>query len=89
MASQSCGCLVRLGVIARRFGWTIPFKSNYFVHPSLELAPLFTGTRERSSCHGEVGTKGCNFTEMNHSIKADTAAGLLCFLPFFLFVYNF
>ena len=59
----------------------------YFVHPSLELAPLFTGTQERSSYHGEVGIKVRNFTEVNHSIKADVAAGLTCFLPFFLFVY--
>ena len=26
-----------------RFGWTISYKSLYFVHPSLELVPLFTG----------------------------------------------
>ena len=89
MVSQSYGSLVWLGVIARRFGWTIPYKSMYFVHPSPELAPLFTGTQERSSCHGEVGIKGRDFTKVNHSIKADIAAGLLCFLPFFLFVYNF
>ena len=31
-----------------RFGWTISYKSLYFVHPSLELVPLFTGMRERS-----------------------------------------
>ena len=31
-----------------RLGWTISFKSLYFVHPSLELLPLFTGMRERS-----------------------------------------
>lgn len=77
LASRSCGSLVWLGLIARRFGWTIPYKSVYFVHPSLELALLLTGTRERSSCHGEVGTKGRNFTEMNHSIKADIVAGLI------------
>ena len=77
MVSQSYGCLVWLGVIARRFGWTIPYKSMYFVQPSLELAPLFTGTQERSSCHGEVGIKGRDFTKVNHSIKADIAAGLI------------
>ena len=77
MASQSYGCLVQLGVIARRFGWTIPYKSMYFVQPSLELAPLFTGTQERSSCHGEVGIKGWDLTKVNHSIKADIAAGLI------------
>ena len=49
----------------------------YFVQPSLELAPLFTGTQERSSCHGEVGIKGWDFTKLNHSIKADIAAGLI------------
>lgn len=76
MASQSYGCLVQLGVIARRFGSTIPYKSVYFVHPSPELAPLFTGTQERSSCHGEVGIKGRD-TKVNHSIKADIAAGLI------------
>ena len=31
-----------------RLGWTISYKSLYFVHPSLELVPLFTGMRERS-----------------------------------------
>ena len=31
-----------------RFGWTISYKSLYFVQPSLGLVPLFTGTRERS-----------------------------------------
>ena len=30
-------------------GWTISYKSLYFVHPSLELVPLFTGMRERST----------------------------------------
>ena len=30
-----------------------------------------------SSCHGEVGIKGRDFTEVNHSIKADIAAGLI------------
>ena len=49
----------------------------YFVQPSLELAPLFTGTQERSSCHGEVGIKGRDFTKVNHSIKGDIAAGLI------------
>ena len=83
MASQICGCLVWLGVIVRRFGWTIPYKSMYFVQLSLELAPLFTGTQDRSSCHGEVGIKVRDFTEVNHSIKADVATGLTCFYPFF------
>ena len=32
-----------------RLGWTISYKSLYFVHPSLELVPLFTGMRERST----------------------------------------
>lgn len=49
----------------------------YFVQLSLVLAPLFTGTQERSSCHGEVGIKGRDFTKVNHSIKADIAAGLI------------
>ena len=31
-----------------RLGWTISYKSLYFVHPSLELVPLFKGMRERS-----------------------------------------
>ena len=31
-----------------RLGWTVSYKSLYFVHPSLELVPLFTGMRERS-----------------------------------------
>ena len=31
-----------------RLGWTISYKSLYFVHPSLELMHLFTGMRERS-----------------------------------------
>ena len=31
-----------------RLGWTISYKSLYFVHPSLELMPLFTEMRERS-----------------------------------------
>ena len=31
-----------------RLGWTISYKSLYFVHPSLEWVPLFTGMRERS-----------------------------------------
>ena len=31
-----------------RLGWTISYKSLYFVLPSLELVPLFTGMRERS-----------------------------------------
>ena len=31
-----------------RLGWTISYKSLYFVHPSLELVHLFTGMRERS-----------------------------------------
>ena len=35
-----------------RLGWTISYKSLYFVHPSLELVPLFTGMRERS-IHGQ------------------------------------
>ena len=56
---------------------------NVFCPPSLELALLFTGTRERSSCHGEVGIKGRDFTKVHHSIKADIAAGLLGFYPFF------
>lgn len=56
----------------------------YFVHPSLELVPLFTGTQERSSGHGEVGIKGRDFTEVNHSNTADITAGLICFLAFFL-----
>ena len=32
-----------------RLGWTISYKSLYFVHPSLDLIPLFTGMRERSA----------------------------------------
>ena len=31
-----------------RLGWTISYKSLYFVHPSLELVRLFTGMQERS-----------------------------------------
>ena len=31
-----------------RLGWTISYKSLYFVHWSLELVPLFTGMWERS-----------------------------------------
>ena len=27
-------------------GWTFSYKSLYFVHPSLDLVPLFTGTKE-------------------------------------------
>ena len=33
-----------------RLGRTISYKSLYFVCPSLELVPLFTGMRERSIC---------------------------------------
>ena len=33
----------------KRLGWTISYKPLYFVHPSLELVPLFTGIRERST----------------------------------------
>ena len=32
----------------RSSGWRISYQSLYFVHPSLELVPLFTGMRERS-----------------------------------------
>ena len=32
-----------------RLGWTISYKSLYFVHPCLDLMPLFTGMRERST----------------------------------------
>ena len=32
-----------------RRGWTISYKSLYFVHPCLDLMPLFTGMRERST----------------------------------------
>ena len=40
----------RLGSV----GWTISYKSLYFVHPSLELVPLLTGMRERSiTCASE------------------------------------
>ena len=31
-----------------RLGWTISYKSLYFVHPSLELLPLLRGMRKRS-----------------------------------------
>ena len=31
-----------------RLGWTVSYKSLYFVHPSLDLVPLFTRMRERS-----------------------------------------
>ena len=34
-------------VMRMRLGWTISYKSLYFVHPSLELVPLFKGMRER------------------------------------------
>ena len=34
--------------IRMRLGRTISSKSLYFVNPSLELVPLFTGMRERS-----------------------------------------
>ena len=27
-------------------GWTFSYKSLYFVHPSLDLVPLFTGMQE-------------------------------------------
>ena len=27
-------------------GWTLSYKLLYFVHPSLDLVPLFTGTKE-------------------------------------------
>ena len=39
-----------------RLGWTISYKSLYFVHPSLELVPLFTGMRERSIKVGSTTT---------------------------------
>ena len=32
-----------------KLGWTISYKSLYFVHPSLELVPFFTGMCERST----------------------------------------
>ena len=32
-----------------RLGWTISYKSLYFVHPCLDLMPLFTGMRERTT----------------------------------------
>lgn len=57
------------------FSWGSLLGDRQF-HPSPELAPLFTGTQERSSCHGEVGIKGRD-TKVNHSIKADIAAGLI------------
>ena len=34
-----------------RLGWIVSYKSLYFVHPSLELVPLFTGMQERSINH--------------------------------------
>ena len=33
-----------------RLGWTISYKSLCFVHPCLELVPLFTVIRDRSIC---------------------------------------
>ena len=43
-----------------RLGWTISYKSMYFVPPSLELVPLLTGMRERS-IETEEGTKAAKF----------------------------
>ena len=37
-----------------RLGWTISYKSLYFVHPSLNLIPLFTGMRKRSIAEESV-----------------------------------
>ena len=37
-----------------KLGWTISYKSLYFVHPSLELVPLLTGMRKRSIMYGEI-----------------------------------
>ena len=33
-----------------RLRWTVSYKSLYFVHPGLELVPLFTGMRENRKC---------------------------------------
>ena len=37
-----------------RLGWTISYKSPYFVHLSFELVPLFTEMRERSTSYGRT-----------------------------------
>ena len=33
--------------VRSRLGWTISYKSLYFVYPSLNLMSLFTGMRDR------------------------------------------
>ena len=38
--------------VRTRLGWTISYKSLYFVHPSLELVPLFTGVWKKSVMYG-------------------------------------
>ena len=43
-----------------RLGWTISYKSLYFVHPSLNLMPLFTGMRKRSIA---IFSWGCSVGE--------------------------
>ena len=37
-----------------RLGWTNSYKSLYFVHPSLNMIPLFTGMRKRSIAEESV-----------------------------------
>ena len=49
-----------------RLGWTVSYKSLYFVHPSLELVPLFTGMRERSI---PKNSKAFKFKEEFKSLK--------------------
>ena len=49
--SLGAKCWVRGGVGGQFRGsgaWTVSYKSLYFVLPTLELVPLFTGMRERS-----------------------------------------
>ena len=44
-----------------RVGWTISYKSLYFVHPSLELVPLFTGMRGKVYCTKSLFVGHYNF----------------------------
>ena len=78
-----------------RLGWTISYKSLYFVHPCLDLMPLFTGMRERSthSCITAVkkdvydventagNARWCNLGSSNFHPRV---TGLKCSLFFFL-----
>ena len=65
-----------------RLGWTISYKSLYFVHPSLELVPLFTGMRERSIVSHFTRRSAREITYNNFGIS------LVVFLPNMIITTN-